>query len=163
MKLKIIGTIITIVLFMFVLISIWNLPADYAKQDLKIWSTCGRFLDSIGLPQNATEYQKTINFNLISDRESGNKISFIGRVIDVKENPMDGVYIILQNPYSKENNDTDVYAFVPTHYGAQPLPEEIFKRNIIKVYGQYSGFCQAAKDRYLIDIIIERFEILNEL
>lgn len=153
---------LAIVLFLIVCIplSLIFVGDKYDKSDLEIWDIC-RMSAKNSSSQDATELQRSQVISPLQDEMSGEKVTFIGRVVDVRMNPMDGVYVILKTPLSKEDGDTDVYAFFPIQYNSHPLPDELFKRDVVKVYGQYSGFCEPVKDKYLLNIIMEKVIILR--
>jgi len=138
-------------LFLFVIGSC-SLKQDWSNEDVAIWNICGR----PSFSENSTEYQRQsiLSHTKIPDE----KISFIGKVVDVRANEMDGVYIVLETPYIKEKSITTVYAFVPPNYPRRPFPEELMKKDIVRVRGKYIAYCNVVENRYLHDIAIDSFD-----
>ena len=124
----------------------------WSDKDIAIWETCIVRKD---FTSKNTEYQRALFWAPLQEGWVGTKVSFIGKVVDVKFNPMNGVYIILESPIN--DTGTNVYAYIPEHYGHRPFPEEMMKGDIIEVAAKYNIFCDVAKDRYIHDVVVESF------
>ena len=146
--------ILFLVLMSYLYDIISSYQPHYAPEQLAPWNVCGIIHPNLTTIQQEQQAQSTQSLNGLS-------VSLIGRVVDVRDNPMDGVYIILASPVAK--TDTVIYAKVPADYAHRPLPEELHKGDVIKLLGQYREACQIIQGTFVSDVAVEVFEVAHDL